>query len=981
MIIKKSSIAKRLKILELFSISILLSSTLVAGTTGKIAGLILEGGSQNPLVGVNIIVTSKWIENEIVDLSIPMGAATSLTGEYFILNLQPGFYDIQVQMIGYRREKRTKVRVDVDKTTWVNFTLDIESIAGEEVLVTAQREDRIEIDQTVTKQVYMVDEIREIAGISDIDDIMDLQADVLDNNIRGGRDGESLYLMNGGTIVNPLSNQKAYSPMIAGIQQVEVITSGFSAEYGNAQSGVINMVPKEGSNKWVIRGEFNGTLPHARNWGGNFYAMENNSPFDIFYSGPGAWMSPDPNDPSRVFFTSSHPNWNSYMPEDMTLEDSLKFAELAYKQFLGYARELGIENESKTDYRASLSMGGPLSSRSRIFMAGSQQVEHEKLPTVWPKRKRQIMANLTNDIGSLDKLHLSFNYYNGFDNTISSGIGVPYLFELEHKNIYHETNVLESGLRYTHVFSQAALLELNARYLSTDEQDYIATREPGTYLIKNSNSYITKYTAPGGLSNNKFASKRGGSSTKTFSLTGFLTYQINNSILTKLGWQYYLYDLNVNREQGIDNPGSVSVFKFKGNPFEGALYVQNKLEFQGMVANLGLRYDFYDFEKKYYSDIFSPLRNPEYNPDPSIPYNKREPYYDIDKALQTNSKTFTTIQPRIGLAYPVSEETVVHVNYGTFTQRPDFTKIYDNYITQSLGDKSESFTVSRLGNPRLRPEKTTAYDLGFVKYITSLSSVLEVSAYYKDVKDLVQHVYYEDEKGNLYETFANREYADIKGFHTNFEKRHGNFTVIMRYNFQVATGKSATPFDANIKFIEKPDEGELPVELPDPEDEYLNFDRSHRFVSNFSYKIGKDRGPIVFKDFRPFSDWAISMRYSFQSGRPYTFDNSGLGVKFNKRTPVFHNVKLRMQKMLRLKQTKLSVYVEVYNLFNQRDYAYSLFNNPNAVTKWNTYYDDDKTNDVGDPMLFDDWDPLLYRQELIFLKNTPPYFRLGLIIN
>jgi hypothetical protein len=73
--------------------------------------------------------------------------------------------------------------------------------------------------------------------------------------------------------------------------------------------------------------------------------------------------------------------------------------------------------------------------------------------------------------------------------------------------------------------------------------------------------------------------------------------------------------------------------------------------------------------------------------------------------------------------------------------------------------------------------------------------------------------------------------------------------------------------------------------------------------------------------------------------------------------------------------------VEVYNLFNQRDYAYSLFNNPNAVTKWNTYYDDDKTNDVGDPMLFDDWDPLLYRQELIFLKNTPPYFRLGLIIN
>ena len=73
---------------------------------------------------------------------------------------------------------------------------------------------------------------------------------------------------------------------------------------------------------------------------------------------------------------------------------------------MGYARELGIDNESKTDYRVSLSLGGPISSRSRIFMTGSQQIEHEKLPTVWPKRKRQVMANLTNDIGSLDKLHL-----------------------------------------------------------------------------------------------------------------------------------------------------------------------------------------------------------------------------------------------------------------------------------------------------------------------------------------------------------------------------------------------------------------------------------------------------------------------------------------------------------------------------------------------------------------------------------------------
>ena len=87
---KRSSIAKWLKILEYYLTSVLLSSLLIAGTTGKIAGLVKESGSQTPLVGVNIIITSEWVNDELVDLSIPLGAATSLTGEYFILNLKPG---------------------------------------------------------------------------------------------------------------------------------------------------------------------------------------------------------------------------------------------------------------------------------------------------------------------------------------------------------------------------------------------------------------------------------------------------------------------------------------------------------------------------------------------------------------------------------------------------------------------------------------------------------------------------------------------------------------------------------------------------------------------------------------------------------------------------------------------------------------------------------------------------------------------------
>jgi len=973
--------AKRVKILKFFSASVLLSSFLVAGTTGKIAGLVNEGGSQTPLVGVNIIITSEWVNDELVDLSIPLGAATSLTGEYFILNLKPGIYDVQAQMIGYQSEKRTKVRVDVDKTTWVNFTFASEAIDGEEVLVIAHRDDGIEIDQTATKQVYMVDEIREMAGISDIDDIMDLQADVVDNNIRGGREGESLYLINGATIVNPLSNRRAYTPIVAGMQQVEVITSGFSAEYGNTQSGVINMIPKEGGSKWVVRGELSGSLPHERNWGGNYYDVENNVPFDILYSGPEEWMSLDldPDDAEGGAYFST---WSAYIPSEwqdnpdlMTHEDTLKFAELAYKQFLGFARELGLNYNNRTDYSASLSLGGPISNKTRIFLTGSQKITHEKIPMVWPKRNRQFMANLTNNLSTVDKLNISLNYYNEFDNIISPviKIQVPYLFELEHKNVYSETDVLGVGVKWVHIFSPTSLLEMSGGYLSTDEQDYINTREPGVYLTKNANSYITKYAGPGSLENNHFATKRGGDETETYSLSGYYSSQVTNRILTKLGWQFFYYDLNVDREQNINNPSSVNIFKFKGNPFEGGVYLQNKLEFQGMISNLGLRFDFYNFNTEYYSDIFSPLRNPEFDPD-------NDPnYYDINKALTAKSEFFTRLQPRIGMAFPVSENTVVHLNYGTFIQRPDFSKIYDNYIESNITSENEVSTINRLGNPLLRPEKTIAYDIGLVKGITFLKLVLKVSAYYKDVKDLIQHVYYEDEKGNLYETFANQEYADIKGFHISLKRHSGAFTAIMRYNFQVATGKSATPFDADIKFIENPDEGELPVELPDPEDEYLNYDRPHRLVSSFTYTTERNSGPKVM-GIRPLSNWRVNLRYTYQTGRPYTYDADGLGLKFNKRTPDYDNITLRLQKTLGKSGFRYSLFVEVYNLLNQRDYAYALFNNANAVSRWETYYDDDETNDIGDPMIFDH-DPLLYRQELIFLRNTPRYLKLGLKMN
>lgn len=213
------------------------AAVLFTGDTGKIAGQIVDAETNEPLPGANIEVEGTVL-----------GAASDLSGEYFIINIPPGIYDLRVSYMGYQSEVRNLVRILVDKTTRLDFNLTPQVLEGQEVVVVAYKEDAIEMDLTATKQTYEVDEIQSLPGMTDI---IDLQADVDGGHFRGGRTGEAIYLIGGAAIVNPLDNSRAFAPMTIGLEQVEVYTSGFSAEYGNVQSGVINIVTKEGrSDKW-----------------------------------------------------------------------------------------------------------------------------------------------------------------------------------------------------------------------------------------------------------------------------------------------------------------------------------------------------------------------------------------------------------------------------------------------------------------------------------------------------------------------------------------------------------------------------------------------------------------------------------------------------------------------------------------------------------------------------------------------------------
>jgi outer membrane receptor protein involved in Fe transport len=412
----------------------------------------------------------------------------------------------------------------------------------------------------------------------------------------------------------------------------------------------------------------------------------------------------------------------------------------------------------------------------------------------------------------------------------------------------------------------------------------------------------------------------------------------------------------------VTNEGSYRNVEFNNFPYEGAVYIQDKLEFGGFIANVGLRFDFYNFNINYYSDIFSPLRNPDY--DPSKPYLERGQYYDPDKAAKVKTELYTKLQPRLGLSFPVTETMVFHLNYGTFTQRPSFEQIFFSQVTMFN-------EIEVLGNPRLNPENTKSYDVGLVQAFP-LGIKLDVSAYYKDVTDLVETAYFFDEQQSVYRTYINRDYADIKGFHVSIEKSIGSLRGYARYNYESATGKSSNALDAPVSFFENPAEGQDPVELPDPEDVFLNYDRSHKLVLNLRYLTPSNLWFSI-GEFYPFGDFSISLTWKYYTGRPYTWDDTGQGLKFNKRTPDENDLRMRLEKRFPVGRTNLTIYLEGFNLLNERVFHYSrTFDDERNTPKWE--------NDRENILVYDEYYPYVTNQSIHLQTNLPRHFRLGLMI-
>ncbi len=211
-----------------------------AATIGKISGIVTAETTKQPLANANV---------SIVGTSTT--TTTSDSGYYVITNIPPGGYDVKVELTGYRSKTVEATKVFAGLTTTINFALEVTEVVELEGVTVTATKPLIKKDVTQTTRIIEAEEIASMPRDT-VNGILQTQAGVAVLNssgslhIRGGRSMEIKYLIDGIPVNDPIGRGLGLQISTNALEQIEVITGGFNAEHGDAQSGVINLITKVG---------------------------------------------------------------------------------------------------------------------------------------------------------------------------------------------------------------------------------------------------------------------------------------------------------------------------------------------------------------------------------------------------------------------------------------------------------------------------------------------------------------------------------------------------------------------------------------------------------------------------------------------------------------------------------------------------------------------------------------------------------------
>lgn len=371
---------------EIAALAALAATSVISGTTGKIAGKITDAKSREGLPVANVMITAQWDQGVATRLKARLGSATDQNGEYFILNVAPGEYSIEAKLVGYAGEIVQHVFVGIDRTTRVDIELTSADVAMSEVVVTADRE-KIRKDVAYSAKGISPDDMK-LAPQLRLKDLLTnevgIEQDAYGVTIRGGTEKEVAYNIDGVSMSDSRTNRPYTNVNTELIQEVQLITGGFNAEYSNARSGMVNVVTKRSPSRYMGSIKVSGREPGLKHFGPNMWSSGDWWDFGRFQfmkavQGPDyvnelgqtvhSWTNERGENIDRD--KNGVPDfigWNSYAATalnqyKLSPDDCFKLWKYQHRN-TEFAKELGVDPVlnygNATDYNLEASLGGPL---------------------------------------------------------------------------------------------------------------------------------------------------------------------------------------------------------------------------------------------------------------------------------------------------------------------------------------------------------------------------------------------------------------------------------------------------------------------------------------------------------------------------------------------------------------------------------------------------------------------------------------------
>jgi len=871
----------------------LLTPALHAGTTGKLTGVVRSDKGQ-PIPGANIRIEG-----------LRIGALSDEEGKFLLLGIPAGEYPVRANMLGYAGYLAEHVTIRPDFTTELSIELKTEAVQLGEVRVEAERP-LLQKDATGTTRFISADDIQKLptrgyrdaaaqqTGVVNFKQQIDRETQNQNTLIvRGGRPNEIAYYVDGFSQQDPLTGTSSTSISNNAIEEVVLLTGGFAPEYGRIMSGAVNVITREGGSKYF--GAIEGVTDNlAGDW-----AKSRPTDYNVYDASLGGPVIPKVE--NLTFYFSGERRWQA--------DRSPTHLSDVFKQQLenpvSYTPELPGTGGLDPDYKPNNFSSG-FTYQGKLAWSLTDQV-NLKVGTLgsedkWREYTHTYLFNQTHMPRYKDE---NGSYFASLNHALSTktfyNVGVNY-FRTERKR--------GDGIAFDDLSPHYSVLGTDPAGVDTISSHDGTIDPTGGGYYRNINPRfdpdLPMFWESGHVFNNYLQRK-----SSYIGAQGSLSSQIDAHNQIKLGGDFqrhtlryfqnldpaslggetpnlldydaYGYNLLVDYKDVVisdfldtDGDGVVDDTSYTStrvasgarlvenndgdkdgpkHPKSWAIFGQDKFEREGVIVNGGLRFDHINVDTQALRSERYPLGEPGAQND------------SLQNLLDTNdlvaNRTYTRISPRLGVAFPVNEKTILRFNYGQFYQQPNLQDLYVSYRYLEYKVKAGGYYYG-FGNPNLRPERTTAYEAGFQRQVGD-NVRLDATAYYKDVKDLVEVANITAGTGAKTKNFAsyrNRDFATVKGVDVGFTMRpirHLSGNVSYSLSYAQGTG-SVSNTQRNIAWT---------ASQPPKQSAPLDFDQRHKLSMNLDWRLGKGEGPLL-GNFRMLENAGINVLMNVGSGTPFT---------------------------------------------------------------------------------------------------------------